>query len=118
MSVVFLFGVLWKKTTTLAANFILSAGTILSLGTGVLYLWVFPSDKYDFWPHFLLLSFYIFIVLSFAAFIISYFDKAGALKTNNRLEFKYDGRPDKQVLWSWTALIIVMIALYILFNGH
>jgi hypothetical protein len=34
MSVVFLFGVLWNKTTTRAANFVLTAGTFLSMGTG------------------------------------------------------------------------------------
>ena len=45
MSVLFLFGVLWKKTTTRAANFTLLFGTLFSLGTGVFYLWVFPDEK-------------------------------------------------------------------------
>ena len=46
MSVVFLFGVLWKRTTTKAANFALSFGTVFSIGTGIFYLWIFPNEKY------------------------------------------------------------------------
>ncbi len=118
MSVVFLFGVLWKKTSTRAANFILSAGTLISIGTGIFYLWVFPSDQYTFWPHFLLLSFYIFVVLALAAFLITILDKKTALKDQNQLDFKYVAKPSKSVLLSWFILILTMISLYILFNGH
>src|SRR6185503_9160942 len=62
LAVVFLLTVFWKRTTKLAVNLILSAGSAFSLGIGVLYLWVFTADKYSFWPHYLLLSFYIFAV--------------------------------------------------------
>jgi SSS family solute:Na+ symporter len=116
MSVVFLFGVLWKKTTTRAANLILSAGTIFSIGTGILYLWVFPKEQYNFWPHFLLLSFYIFVVLSVFAFLVSWFDQKS--KDQNVLDFGTLPKPDRKVWIPWIALIIVMIGLYILFNGH
>ncbi len=116
MSVVFLFGVLWKKTTTRAANFVLSFGTLLSIGTGVLYLWVFPSNEYTFWPHFLLLSFYIFVVLAVAAFAISYTGKA-EVSANKLLQIDVV-KPDKRVMISWAVLILVMIGLYIVFNGH
>lgn len=115
MSVVFLFGVLWKKTTTRAANFVLSAGTILSLLVGVSYLWIFPAGKYDFWPHFLMLSFYIFVLLSVLAFLISWFDKSAS---GNQLNFGSIPKPVKPVLISWAVLIAVMISLYIIFNGH
>ncbi|WP_207492360.1 sodium:solute symporter [Aridibaculum aurantiacum] len=118
MSVVFLFGVLWKKTTTRAANFILSVGTIISIGTGILYLWVFPSNVYTFWPHFLLLSFYIFVVLAISAFVISYFDKNYTPVTQHQLAFAEAPKPSRRVMFSWAVLIIVMISLYVLFNGH
>src|SRR5690554_362635 len=72
MSAVFLFGVLWKKTTARAAKTVLIYGTMLSMGVGVLYLWVFPSQQYSFWPHFLLLSFYIFLLLSAWMALLSY----------------------------------------------
>ncbi len=116
MSVVFLFGVLWKKTTARAANLILSAGTLFSIGIGVLYLWVFPKEQYDFWPHFLLISFDIFVVLAFVAFLVSYFDKKSVSK--NTLDFGNLPKPERMVWVSWIALIIVMIGLYLFFNGH
>jgi solute:Na+ symporter, SSS family len=116
MTVVFLFGVLWKKATTLAANIILSLGTIISLGIGVLYLFVFPNATYHCWPHFLQLSFYIFVLLALMAFIISYFDKNA--QTQNVLESTNLIKPGKKVWFAWIALVIFMIAMYIIFNGH
>jgi SSS family solute:Na+ symporter len=116
MSVVFLFGVLWKRTTTKAVNFILSFGTLISLGTGICYLWIFPKEVYTFWPHYLLLSFYIFTFLAVLTFLISFFDKSG----KRQVQFTYSkpGRPAPVVMLMWIALIIVMVGLYCLFNSH
>jgi len=113
MSVAFLWGVLWKGTTSRAINGVLTLGTLFSVGVGVLYLWVFPSAKYAFWPHFLLLSFYLFVLLSGATFIVSYFDR----KPHQPLPSQQQ-RPSKRVRILWAVLTIVMIILYILFNGH
>lgn len=117
MSVVFLFGVLWNKTTTRAANLTLTLGTLISLGTGVLYLWVFPDSVYH-WPHFLLLSFYIFVALSLVAYLITVADKSGQKDHSVLLRIDPKAKPDNQVKWLWAALSIVMIILYIFFNGH
>ncbi|MFI3248455.1 MAG: sodium:solute symporter [Rikenellaceae bacterium] len=114
LSVVFLFGVLWKKTTTKAANITLVLGTIISLGTGILYLFVFPNDKYDFWPHFLLLSFYIFMFLSVLAFVVSYFDKVNT--EENSLDYGVMPKAEGLVRNAWIALVVVMIGLYFIFN--
>ncbi|MGV8090626.1 MAG: sodium:solute symporter [Mangrovibacterium sp.] len=116
MSVVFLFGVLWKRTTTKAVNFILSFGTLISLGTGICYLWIFPKEVYTFWPHYLLLSFYIFTFLAVLTFLISFFDRTG----KKQVQFAYSkpGRPVPVVMLTWIALIIVMVGLYCLFNSH
>ena len=65
MSVAFLMGVLWKGTTARAINGVLTIGTLFSVGVGILFLWVFPASRYPFWPHFLLLSFYIFLIIKF-----------------------------------------------------
>lgn len=116
MAVVFLFGVLWKRTTRRAANFILSFGTLLSLGTGVLFLWVFPKAQYAFWPHFLLLSFYLFILLSIIIVLLSVFDKTG--EKQNQLDYGKIPRPVPWVIGLWVALVAVMIILYVIFNGH
>jgi solute:Na+ symporter, SSS family len=116
MSVVFLFGVLWKKTTTRAANLVLSVGTMFSLGVGILYLFVFPQAKYHCWPHFLQLSFYIFAVLAAMVFIVSYFDRNA--ESRNILEIIKFPKPGRKVWVVWIALVIFMIAMYILFDGH
>jgi solute:Na+ symporter, SSS family len=116
MTVVFLFGVLWKKATTRAANFTLSVGTLISLGIGVLYLFVFPQNKYHCWPHFLQLSFYIFVLLAFLAFIISITDKNA--NNQNVPEYKDLVKSGKKVWIAWIILVIFMISMYLLFDGH
>jgi SSS family solute:Na+ symporter len=118
MSVVFLFGVLWKKASAKAANIILTAGTAFSIGTGIMYLWVFPSEKYSFWPHFLLLSFYIFVILTVVMWIISFSDKTKNINDNKMPQY-VKIRPAPAKVWiPWILLIITMIGLYVLFNGH
>jgi SSS family solute:Na+ symporter len=112
-----LFGVLWHKTTTRAANLALTVGTIISLGTGVLYLWIFPNGTYH-WPHFLLLSFYIFVALSLMVYILTITDKAGQKNHQDLLRINPTAKPDKQVKILWVILTLVMIALYLIFNGH
>ena len=116
MAVVFLFGVLWKRTTRKAANFILSVGTMISLGTGCFYLWVFPRERYNFWPHFLLLSFIIFTVLSILIVLISLIDQHDEFQ--NQLEYGRLTEPTPGVIGLWSVLVVVMIGLYLLFNGH
>jgi SSS family solute:Na+ symporter len=115
MSVAFLFGVLWKKTTAKAINYVLTVGTAFCLLVGILNLWVIPSDK---WPHFLLLSFYLFVVLSVMTYLISVADKKGALQLQQATYFKSLAKPGKQVWVMWGVLIAVMLGLYLVFNGH
>lgn len=115
MSVVFLFGVLWKKTTTRAVNIILSGGTIFSLGTGTIYL--LTQEKYD-WPHFLLISFYIFVILATVALIVSYLDKKSSTKELYFIDKNALPKPSRKVWILWIVLILTMIGLYTLFNNH
>lgn len=115
LSVVFLLSVFWKRTTRGAVNSILSFGSAFSLGVGVLYLWILPADKYTWWPHFLLLSFYIFAVLLLAAVLISVTDRSPQRGT---VETETLPVTSKKVKWLFAALGIVIISLYIIFNGH
>lgn len=115
LSVVFLLAVFWKRTTRSAVNFTLSWGSVISLGTGVLYLWVFPAKEYHGWPHYLLLSFYIFLLLTVLAVLISILDR-NPVKTT--ISSETDLPKTSKLVWRvWIALIIVMISLYIFFNG-
>ena len=113
MSAVFLFGVFWKRTTSRAANMALTWGTVFSIGTGILYLFVLNGAS--FWPHFMMLSFWIFIIIGIAMVIVSLLDKS-----EQRVSYikKIQDKPSLDVRIGWILLIIVMIALYIFFNGH
>ena len=113
MSAVFLFGVFWKRTTSRAANMALTWGTVFSIGTGILYLFVLNGA--DFWPHFMMLSFWIFVIISVAMIIVSLLDKT---EQKAAMIKKIADKPSLDVKIGWTLLIIAMIALYIFFNGH
>ena len=116
MAAVFLFGIFWKKTTTRAANAALTFGTVFSIGVGILYLWVFPADSYEAWPHFMLLSFYLFVCISLGMMVISILDtnpQGNALSIE-----KVSEKTSKTVVAAWMLLAIVMVGLYIYFNGR
>jgi SSS family solute:Na+ symporter len=115
LAVVFLLAVFWKRTTRKAINFTLSIGSAISLGIGVLYLWVFPANEYKAWPHYMLLSFFIFLLLLLLAVIISLVDTEPAPPAI--IQKKDLVKPTKLVWRVWIALILVMISLYIFFNG-
>ncbi|RNL52215.1 sodium:solute symporter family transporter [Pedobacter jejuensis] len=118
LSVVFLLTVFWKRTTRKAVNFTLSVGSIMSLGTGITYLWILPSSEYTFWPHYLMLSFFIFAGLLIIAVLISLLDRTPSIYTINEEHQSNIEKPDRAVWISWIALAVVMVALYIFFNGH
>ena len=113
MAAVFLMGVFFKRCTTLAANLTLTFGTVFSIGTGILYLWVIPGFAES--VHFMLLSFYIFVALIVMMFFVSIYDK----KANEKhVIVAVNEKPGKGVIIAWAALAVVMIALYVFFNGN
>ncbi len=112
MAAVFLLGIFWKRTTTRAANFTLTAGTAFCLVVGVLYLWP-PQWLQLSWPHFMLLSFELFVILVVAMVIISLTDKDQApreIPAPIREPFS------RLAVALWIALAMVMVGLYIFFN--
>lgn len=118
LSVVFLLTVFWKRTTMLAVNTVLSAGSAFSLLIGVLYLWVFPKDIYTFWPHYLMLSFYTFAFLLVVAIIVSLLDRNPKVYLGSANEQRDMPQTSNKVKIAWGLLALVMVALYIFFNGH
>jgi len=117
LAVVFLLSVFWQRTTQRAVNGILSLGSAFSLGVGVVYLWVLPPAHYSFWPHYLILSFLIFAVLFGAAVLISLTDPAGQAR-RQAVDYGVLARPTRRVRLLWAALAVVMVGLYVVFNGH
>ena len=108
MSAAFLFAVFWKKTAAKAVNFVLTGGTVFSIGTGILYYCGLILQG----VHYLYLSFFIFIIL--ACFIWVY-----SVVTKNTSGSLLDYKPLKvagNVKISWIILVLVMIGLYTFFN--
>ncbi|HEU4903647.1 MAG TPA: Na+/glucose cotransporter, partial [Flavisolibacter sp.] len=116
LAVVFLLSVFWKRTSRKAVNGVLSIGSAFSLGVGILYLWVLTPDRYHFWPHYLLLSFYIFGLLLLMAVLISLLDPS---PVRNDIKLQPVAAKTSSRVWKmWSALAVVMVALYFFFNGH
>ena len=113
MAAVFVMGVFWKRCTTLAANIVLTFGTIFSIGCGVLYLWVIPNATEH--VHFMMLSFLIFVVLIITMIAVSMMDKATVERAPMTV---IKGRMSLSVQMAWLALAVVMVGLYVFFNGH
>ncbi|MCX2484398.1 sodium:solute symporter family transporter [Pedobacter sp. MR2016-24] len=118
LSVVFLLTVFWKRTTKRAVNFTLSIGSVFSLGVGITYLWILPPDKFLFWPHYLIISFLIFMVLLLLAVIISVRERSPTVYEVNQAHQANIEQPDRTVWISWIVLAMVMLSLYLFFNGH
>jgi SSS family solute:Na+ symporter len=116
MAVVFLMGVIWKRVTPFAANIILSAGSVISMGIGVLSLFGIPNK--EFWPHPLLLSFYLFVGLIVLITVVTLLTEKGY--AGSLLPALKQVRADKErqrIVWGlWIALIVVMVVLYVIFN--
>lgn len=115
MAAVFVMGVFWKRCTSLAANLTLTFGTGLCLLVGILY-YVMPDGVAGIaWPHFMLLSFYLFVLLLVSMVIISVSDRA----PRQSEAMKQLREPmTASVIVTWIALFVVMISLYIIFNGN
>ncbi len=116
MAAVFVMGVFWKRCTPLAAKMTLTFGTALCLLVGFFY-YVMPEGlafgvK---WPHFMLLSFYLFVFLLLGMVVVSF---AGGTPRDTIELRKIDTPMKPSVLIAWCLLFVVMISLYVIFNGH
>ena len=116
MTAVFLVSVLWKRATAKAAFTTFVFGSIFSLALGFGCLANTPEG---FWPHYLLLSFYLASGLIVLMIIVSLFTKAPAkqdmMPSVNEIyaEMGYSPKP----VWIWySILFVIMIALYVFFQ--
>ena len=109
MSVAFLAAVLWKKTSHRSINLVLSIGTIFSIGIGLLYYTGLILSGI----HFLYISFAIFVLLGIFVIIFT-------LRENRTTEMSVlqpeTMKIDYSVKWAWGLLIVVMVAMYLIFN--
>ena len=112
MASVFLLGIFWKRCTARAANVCLTAGTVFCLTVGILYLWP-PAWLTLQWPHFMLLSFYLFVILIAGMILISLTDSD---KTRYEIPAPVKEDWSRLAIGLWIVLAVVMIGLYVFFN--
>ncbi len=111
MAAVFLLGVFWKRTTSQAANITLTAGTAFCLAIGIAYY--LTMDKWALWPHFMMLSFLLFVLLIAVMVAVSLF---GRQDTKETVTTKEPTAYSPSVVMLWILLFVVMISLYVVFN--
>jgi solute:Na+ symporter, SSS family len=115
---VFLVGVLWKGATATAALVTLITGTFVSVSIGICYLAAWPSKV--FWPHFLLLAFYIFAGLCVLMIIISLLRPESVIKSRlpslRETYASVDGHRERTVWLWWAVLAVIMAVIYLTFN--
>ncbi|WAC13153.1 sodium:solute symporter family transporter [Dyadobacter pollutisoli] len=118
LTTVFLLGVVWKKATSKAANLTLHFGSALCLCVGIMQIADFPHKA--FWPHFMLLTFFLTAILTVFMVVISLlFPETGPGPSLPTLAQTYASQPpyDRRKIWfGWTAIGMLMAVLYYLFG--
>ena len=120
MAAVFLVGVLWRRATSTAALVTFIVGTVVCLCVGLCELMDFPSK--EFWPHFLYLSFYLFLVCVILLLVVSLLTPPPPRECalpRLRQVYENTGRSTGRStgLWIlWGVLAVIMASLYIGFN--
>lgn len=116
LSVVFLVGALWKKANHFAAEWVLYGGGLACLIIGACYVLNFPNAH--FWPGFLMLSFYLFVIL-FAAMILislSTTPRRGRVMPSIAETYARYGTRSQRIWLAWGLLGIIMIFIYAFFE--
>lgn len=113
MSAAFLFAALWNKTSAKAVNITLTAGTVFSIGLGILYYCglILPG------VHYLYLSAGIFAVLALYIWIHSQLESRGA-EAPESVAVAAPVKVTGGLKLAWVLLIVCMAAAYLIFNGH
>jgi SSS family solute:Na+ symporter len=116
MAAVFVVGIAWKRATPAAALAVLVLGTIISLATGFCQLTDWPNP--DFWPHYMLLSFYLFAGLVGLMIFVSVL--TGRPPSGGELPILGGACARSQaggLVWvMWGLLAAIMAGLYVFFN--
>jgi len=116
VSAVFLVGVLWQRATSRAALATLIGGSIASISLGLCHLNDWPSRA--FWPHYMLLSFYIFAGICAFMAVVSLFTQNSP--TEERLPtlkqtYVQQGASSMSIWLLWAVLAVIMLAIYLVF---
>jgi SSS family solute:Na+ symporter len=116
LATVFIVGVFWKRANAAAAISTLIIGGICSLTIGLCYLAGWPSM--EFYPHFMLLSFYIFAALIIVMVVVSLLTRPQPNSLPSLAEnLRKKGNSSRLVWFWWAVLAAIMLGLYLFFNN-
>lgn len=124
ISAVFVLGAFWRRATTKAAIATLILGSIVSVTIGVcdikdIFAREVDGRIVDIWPHFLLLSFYLFVCLVGLMIVISLLTKHSPDETklpSIRQAYKQNPGMGRSGFLGWGILGIMMVGLYLFFQ--
>jgi SSS family solute:Na+ symporter len=125
ISAVFVLGVFWRRSTAPAALTTLILGSIISVSVGfcdikdVFATKTATGTVEDIWPHFLLLSFYLFASLVALMVVISLCTQHSPVETalpSFREAYRINPGLGKSAFFGWGALAVVMICIYLFFQ--
>ncbi len=121
VSAVFVLGIFWKRSTSAAALLTLIIGSAVSLSIGLCDIMnVFANEAgEDIFPHFLLLSFYLFCAIMIFMIVTSLLTQHSTSETPlPTIRQAYRGNPGlgRFGFTAWAVLAAIMIALYLFFQ--
>ncbi|MCX6926372.1 MAG: hypothetical protein NT154_24665, partial [Verrucomicrobia bacterium] len=125
MASVFLLGIFWRPVTAAAVKTTLWVGSTVCLTIGVMVLREWPGKNY--WPHFMLLTFYLFVFCMSLLVVVSVLTKhsseeedlgAAQRAHNSDLSITAASRSGAGATgWVlWGLLAVIMVGLYIGFQ--
>ena len=117
MGAVFLIGVLWRRATSRAAYATLVAGSIVSLSVGLMHFKHWPSA--EFWPHYLLLAFYLFAGIVIFMVVVSLLTAKSQDEEDMptlRETYAEMGASPRLVWILWGILAVIMMIIYVTLN--
>jgi len=117
-STVFIVGILWKRATPRAAELTLYVGTFLCLLIGFCQLTGFPTK--EFWPHYMLLCFYMMSALVVFMIAVSFITKPHyelvQLVDQNDPLVKEKSKTSLLVKLLWVLVAVLMAIVFYIFN--
>ncbi len=117
VSAVFVIGVLWPRATSKAALTTLTVGSVVSISIGFCNLNNWPSKA--FWPHFMLLSFYIFAGICALMVVVSLLTRNSPNEEqlpSLKETYAQQGARSRSMWLLWAILAAIMAVIYLFFN--
>ncbi|MEG3768450.1 sodium:solute symporter family transporter [Alteromonas sp. 14N.309.X.WAT.G.H12] len=119
LTTLFLVGLFWRRVTATAASYSFVISGIVCIAVGVLSTQGQTFGWFEQWPHFLMLSFILFVFSCVLMVVLSLLTKHSPdeeMLPRYRELAKKDDKQSGGILKGWVILAIVMIALYGIFE--